>query len=244
MLLAASPSLQHLDPGVCWLTDEFMVEISQYLSALTYIYLGNNSQLTNVTFSTLTKRCPLLQTILMKFTSVGSCEDFFLGSHKNFGVTILSLASNKLINDSTLISFCSICPNLECIYLDGCPLLTDAGISEIVRICSKLGFLDVSTLNVSNFLGANDEVSNLKLNIINASKTKICDASMKSIGMRCPDLEELTIGGCQQVTRDGVEEVVRNCKNIKTIYMRGCQCVSKELLDWMVKTRPSLHITT
>ncbi|XP_058215209.1 uncharacterized protein LOC131326435 [Rhododendron vialii] len=95
---------------------------------------------------------------------------------------------------------------------------------------------------VSNIFGRYSERSGMKLKILKACGTKLNDEAMAMIGNRCPDLQFLNIGYCEEVTSDGVKEVVRKCKRLRVLNVRGCPNVGIGILDWMVISRPSIAL--
>ncbi|KAF7153722.1 hypothetical protein RHSIM_Rhsim01G0031400 [Rhododendron simsii] len=92
------------------------------------------------------------------------------------------------------------------------------------------------------FVGKYSERSGTKLKTLKAWGTKLNDESMVVIGNRCPDLQFLNIGHCEDVTRDGVKEVVRKCKELRVLNVRGCPNVGIGILDWMVISRPPIAL--
>lgn len=42
----------------------------------------------------------------------------------------------------------------------------------------------------------------------------------------CPLLEQLNISWCDQVTKDGIQALVRSCPGLKSLFLKGCTQVS------------------
>lgn len=38
----------------------------------------------------------------------------------------------------------------------------------------------------------------------------------------CPQLEQLNISWCDQVTKDGIQALVRSCPGLKGLFLKGC----------------------
>lgn len=38
----------------------------------------------------------------------------------------------------------------------------------------------------------------------------------------CPLLEQLNISWCDQVTKDGIQALVRGCGGLKALFLKGC----------------------
>lgn len=51
----------------------------------------------------------------------------------------------------------------------------------------------------------------------------------------CPLLEQLNISWCDQVTKDGIQALVRGCGGLKALFLKGCTQVM--LRGWLVNVR-------
>ncbi|KAH7862659.1 hypothetical protein Vadar_007770 [Vaccinium darrowii] len=244
LLHACQLTLEELSLSFWSLTDTDISDLAPYLSNLTSINLDGLSELTSVTFYTLTKSCPLLEILTMANMKEQETDTFspdFL--HKNYRMRHLDISKNPRLNDKMLENIGHVCPNLQFLRVSFCSRLTNLGIGEVLRRCPAITQLNINHLEVSNdFFGSySDNSSKLNLKTLEACHNKISDEGMAMIGNRCPNLQYLNIGFCKQVTDKGVMEVVKKCKRLRNICLYGCEKVSTNILPEMVFSRPSLR---
>lgn len=55
----------------------------------------------------------------------------------------------------------------------------------------------------------------------------------------CPLLEQLNISWCDQVTKDGIQALVRGCGGLKALFLKGCTQVILHLV--LVSDRRTLN---
>ncbi|KAF7154071.1 hypothetical protein RHSIM_Rhsim01G0032800 [Rhododendron simsii] len=241
LLQSCWSTLEELTLTNLCLTERRISEVC--LPNLTLIELYWCSLLSSDTFHSLTEKCPLLEVIIMKSTSIGAQETFSLEpSHKNYRMRRLDISENKWLNDIILKNFGQVCPNLQSLSVSSCHTLTQLGIGEILMSCPKITYLDIEHLTVSNIFRRFSECFVVKLKTLKAWDTKMNDEAMAMIGNWCPDLQLLNIGHCEEVTSDGVKEVVRKCKRLRVLNVTGCPNVGIGILDWMVISRPSIAL--
>ncbi|XP_058215065.1 uncharacterized protein LOC131326329 [Rhododendron vialii] len=250
LLQACQSTLEELTLGA-WsleLEDTGIVDLAPYLSNLTSIHLHEHFHLTCVTFCTLTKYCPSLQKLKMGLMGKYSrgqeidslSQDY---THKNYRMQHLDICETMWLNDSTLINFGHVCPNLQFLCVLECPRLTNVGIVEVLRKCPEITQLNINGLQVSDVFGrySDDHSVLLNLRTLKARGTEIADNGMAMIGTRCRNLRYLDIGNCEKVTDKGVMEVVRNCQRLRDIILDDCEKVSSRTLPLMLLSRPSLR---
>ncbi|KAF5726965.1 putative F-box/LRR-repeat protein [Tripterygium wilfordii] len=136
--------LAHLDlEGVRFLSDEILLELSMFLQSLTFINLNFCSNLTNLSFFTITRNCPLLTDIRMKRISLGT-DDLPTDFAVNDKVKSLALAANTNLSDECLKKMAVTCPNLQVLDVSHCPGISDEGISEVLRSCREIRYLEIN----------------------------------------------------------------------------------------------------
>ncbi|KAE9462603.1 hypothetical protein C3L33_05512, partial [Rhododendron williamsianum] len=242
LLQACQLTLEELTLRVLPLTDTGMGDLAKYLSNLTYIDLDRSFGLTSITFYTLTKSCPLLETLKMAY-SKGKEVDKFSPDYlqENYRMRHLDICENSWLTDMTLKNFGQVCPNLQYLNVSRCLHLTNFGIGEVLRRCPAITQLHINGLEVSDIFGCCSDHSVVNLKTLTARGTQINDEGMAMIGNRCRNLQYLHIGYCKEVTEKGVMEVVRNCERLREIILSGCEKVSRDILPQMVSSRPSLR---
>ncbi|KAI8570338.1 hypothetical protein RHMOL_Rhmol01G0026900 [Rhododendron molle] len=230
LLQSCRSTLEELTLANRRLTKRRMSEVC--LANLTFIELYRCSLFTSDTLVSLTEKCPLLEVIILHSTSVRTQETFLLeSSHRNYRMRCLDISQNKWLNDKILENFGRVCPNLQSLSVRSCHTLTQLGIGEILKSCPKITYLDIEHLTVSNIFGRQSERSGAKLKTLKAWGTKLNDEAMAMIGNRCPNLQFLNSGCCEEVTSDGVKEVVRKCKRLRVLNVRLCPNVGIGILD-------------
>lgn len=237
-LVSRYPLLEHLDlEAAYFLADKDMVELTLSLHSITYINLSYCCSLTNVTLYTLTKNCLVLNEIKMVGTNIGEdgLETDFVS---NLGVKSLILSQNSYMGNGCIANYASLCPNLEMLDLSCCVNITEDGIAEVLKRCSRIRHLEINKCRLMKNLMIEFELPNLE--VLCARGLRINDDALALIGKRCSRLQQLDLSGCLRVTANGVKEVVANCKEMREINLRSCDNVSVDIIPWMVFSRPSL----
>ncbi|KAH7860192.1 hypothetical protein Vadar_010427 [Vaccinium darrowii] len=239
-LLDKYRSLESLDlDGINLLTDENMSSLSQCLSALVTISLDCCDNLTESTFFKLAKECPLLEDISMGGTNLGRGGDTAIDVVKNPRIKSLNLENNSNLSDECLAKLALVCPNLEALVVTSCKGITEKGIADFLKSSSNVRKLRIDECGGIKNIGSGFEL--LKLDFIGATRSGINDDGLVVIGNRCRGLLNLNLDGCFGVTIVGLKEILKNCERLRKINLTGCLNVSKEVVDWMVFTRPSLR---
>ena len=233
------PLLEYLDlEGAYFLTDNEMLELSLSLGSVTYINLSYCTRLTSVTLYTLARNCRVLNEIKMVGTDVGD-EALATLVAPNLEVKSLNFSDSSMGNEF-IANYVSICPNLEMLDLSVCINITEDGIVEVLKRCSRIRHLDLSACWWLENLSIDFELP--KLEVLCAGGLRINDDGLAIIGKRCSRLQKLDLSGCQRVTAKGVKEVVANCKEMREICLMSCCNVSVDIIPWMVLSRPSLKM--
>lgn len=241
LLLRSYPSLVSLDlKGTRFLTDECVLELSQFLHKLTSINLCSCSKLTDSTIFTLGGSCPSLVQLDMGLTSLGK-EDICVEFVENSQIRYLNVAFNDHLNNKSLRKYGLMCPNLQSLDVTYCRKITTEGIEDILNTCPVIKNLDVSRCMMITSVGSDLGGSELSLEVLRARESLFNDQGLAMVGKRCCRLLQLDLGFCTAVTGEGVKEVLRSCKNLREINLKNCRGVSKDILAWMVFSRPSLR---
>ncbi|KAH7861130.1 hypothetical protein Vadar_021940 [Vaccinium darrowii] len=222
------------------LTDETMSALSHYLSSLVMIRLGICNNLTESTFFTLAKNCPLLEDISMEVTNFGGGGgDRAIDIVQNPRIKSLNLESNQNLSDECLAKLAHVCPNLEVLDVSSCKGITEKGIAYFLKSSSKIRKLWIVECGGIKNIGNGFELSELE--VFGAARSGINDDGLVAIGNRCRRLLHLNLNGCQGVTAVGLREILTNCEILKKINLTRCLNVCMATVDWMVFSRPSLR---
>ncbi|MEQ2159588.1 hypothetical protein GOODEAATRI_024552, partial [Goodea atripinnis] len=112
---------------------------------------------------------------------------------------------------STCNSLSKFCPKLKHLDLASCTSITNLSLKALRNYFEK-------TLYV---LVLNDFAAVLRL---------IC-SHHTSVSEGCPLLEQLNISWCDQVTKDGIQALVRSCPGLKGLFLKGCTQVLLRVLN-------------
>ncbi|KAF7154812.1 hypothetical protein RHSIM_Rhsim01G0030400 [Rhododendron simsii] len=232
LLQACQLTLEKLTLRGWPLTETSMDDLAEYLSNLTYINLNFSIGLTSITIYTLTKSCPLLETLKMAHTRGQEVDNFspnYLQEH--YRMRHLDISGNNWLTDMTLQNIGQVCPNLQFLDVSHCLHLPYFGIGEVLRRCSAITQLHIDCLEVSDVFGCRSDYSVENLKTLKAHVTRLNDERMAMIGNKCRNLQYLHIGFYEEVTDKGVMEVVRNCERLREITLIGCKEVSEQLIN-------------
>ncbi|KAL6953581.1 hypothetical protein U1Q18_044072 [Sarracenia purpurea var. burkii] len=236
-LLYTHRSLEYLSfTEVVFLTDKLMSDLSKYLTSLVTIKLCLCRRLTESTFFTLTKNCPLLEDIDMGRINFGigdRTEDIV----KNPRIKSLKLDFNLDLTNKCLGKLASVCPSLEMLDLSYCEGITQNGVSNFLKTDSKVRYLCIKGCMVKN-IGTGSELP--KLEVLKAARSGIDDEGLAMIGNRCRGIMILDLEGCLGATSIGLKEILRNCRRLREINLNWCSNMSTESVDWMGFSVPSL----
>ncbi|XP_050384434.1 uncharacterized protein LOC126801028 [Argentina anserina] len=232
------PLLEYLDlEGADFLTDNEIFELSMSLGSITYINLSYCSRISGAALYTLARNCRVLNGITMVGTNVGD-EELETDIVPNLGIKSLNFCKNISMGDRFIANYVCFCPNLEMLDLSYCINITEDGIVDILKRCSRIRHLDISTCGLMENLSLDFEVPQLE--VLCAGGLRINDYGLAIIGNRCSRLHKLDLSGCLFVTANGVKEVVDGCKELRDINLSSCYKVGLYIIPWMVFSRPSL----
>ncbi|KAL5838753.1 hypothetical protein ACOSQ3_015922 [Xanthoceras sorbifolium] len=225
--------------GAGFLNDGSMIKLSQYLFRLKSINLDLCFKLTNLTFFTLLRECPVLSEIRMESTNLG-VEESTTELAINPRIKSLHLALNEYLNDEFMKKVAFICPNLQLLDVSCCKIITKEGIGEILKSCGEIQCLRIESGTQIKSLGIKHfEVK--KLEVLQVRASGIDDDALIMIANTCPRLLYLDLDLCTNVTTRGVKEVVVKCRALRNIRLYFCPNVNANILLWMVIQRPSLR---
>ncbi|GMH03608.1 hypothetical protein Nepgr_005447 [Nepenthes gracilis] len=238
-LLRTYQSLEYLAlEGVYFLNDRSMIDLAKFLRNANTIKLNFCSRLSDSTFFTLIKNCPSLNSLEMEKTDMGK-QEFTVNNVNNPKIRALYLASNKTLSNECLEKIATTCPNLELLDVSYCSAISRKGIGEIVRNCRSLRHIQISGCGQIKNLGMEADLH--KLEVLQASGSGLNDEGLMMIGKKCSGLMYLDVMCCNGVSSRGVKEVVRNCTKLREINLNWCRNVSRDIIAWMVFSRPSLR---
>ncbi|KAH7866047.1 hypothetical protein Vadar_014825 [Vaccinium darrowii] len=126
------------------------------------------------------------------------------------------LCGEYLVNHNEISEICRCLPNIISIYLDCCSSLM-AIFSVFAKECPALSKI---TLRVRSIIGPfkliqDDFVLNQVRYLDLSSAWRLNDKLLKEIVTACPNLHTLEVEGCPWLTKEGLEEILKCCPQIK-----------------------------
>ncbi|KAL5843965.1 hypothetical protein ACOSQ4_009923 [Xanthoceras sorbifolium] len=187
------------------------------------INLDLYSKLTNSTFFTLKRECPVLSEIRMKSTNLG-VEEFTTELVIDPQIKSLHLAWNGNLSDE---------------FMKKVAIITEEGIGEILKSYGAIQCLRIESCRHINSLKIKHfEVK--KLVVLQVGASGIDNDALIMIANTCPQLLYLNLSYCIYVTTRGVKEVVEKCRALREILLYFCRNVDTNILSGIVFSRPSL----
>lgn len=175
----------------------------------------------------------------MRGTNLGGGWDSGTDVVKNPRIKFLNLEDNQNLSDECLAKLGSLCPSLEMLEVSYCKGITERGIADFLKCCSKIRNLQIDDCGGIKNIGKGFELS--ELDFLLAARSGINDDGLAVIGNRCPGLLHLYLDGCLEVTTVGLKEILTNCERLRKLTLTGCLNVSTETIDEMMLSRPSLR---
>ncbi|XP_022748102.1 uncharacterized protein LOC111297734 [Durio zibethinus] len=213
--------------------------LSTDVRKLTHLEISN-CQVTNSTLFLLSTRCPSLVEIRMELIAIdGQIDDGYnnFPSPKNHRAQNLCLTYCK-ISDELAKQLGLVFPNLIVLDLSYCYQITSIGIEAILKSCKFLGELVLVEYLKEKIIEAdNSELPEVNLEDLKLICSRIDDEGLAAIAKRCPRLVSLEVSDCNNVTTEGIKQIVQNITTLKILRMRGSDHVkSCDLLEWMLST--------
>lgn len=135
------------------------------------------------------------------------------------------------------------CPQLQTVVLNSCDCDEDCvvallGLGDNICHVSLSGCSGVDTMETPVVTQVFAKLSRLKKLIL--CGLDISDEFLDVVATHCPQLEELNIGECKQVSDTGIHSLAQHCKKLSLLYMDSCIGVTGESLLEMAQQCPAL----
>ncbi|PNX82988.1 putative F-box/LRR protein [Trifolium pratense] len=130
-------------------------------------------------------------------------------------------------------------PNMQLIDLSFCHYIFQHGIAVLLKRCPKITHFKFVGFPHAKLRSINSEASILE--VLNLAHSRIDDEGLYQISKTCPQLLQLDLEHCHNVTEKGVQLAVENCTRLREINLQHCHKVSTDIVSQMIFTRPSLR---
>jgi hypothetical protein len=247
VVLKNCSKLISLNLSNCDLKDEELIPVVLSLPGLTSIDLSWCENLTDKALSTLVKACRGLTTLKLRCCrqlTDAWIADFspFLGLGKQSSLTSLDLTECIMITDKGLSSLVKSCPALSVLELRGCNHITDLGMNALSRNCKLLTSLNLGDCKEIKEAGLLKVVNSCQrlTTLVLLRWEHLTDVGLEKIAQSRPTLTSLSLFGCNQLTDAGLSQLAKACPGLRTLHVGGCSKISNEGLAVLAGSCPSL----
>ncbi|XP_056688894.1 uncharacterized protein [Spinacia oleracea] len=160
------------------------------------------------------------------------------GLRKNFAIKGLDLSSNSYLTTSGLKTILNICPKVEKIRLSSCfKRDNQLDLTDILE-CNR-GLVNMN-LTCELKVSRKDAVISM-LEVLNVQDLEITDEVLGMLVRMCPGLAHLDLEDCDELTEEGVKEVIKPCKKLRFLSLSACLNVDVNIMVWIVDNILSLR---
>ncbi|GJY55710.1 F-box/LRR-repeat protein 3, partial [Tanacetum coccineum] len=221
------------------LSDDSVIVLSECLRDLVTTRF-NFCKLTSTALFALIKNCLSLEHVELAHACLGKEEDVVMDVLKrpNLSIKYLNLSANSDMSDECLVKITSVCPNLNLLHVSSCSRITGS-VGETLKNCREIRNLSIQDCGGVKNLGLRME--SLKLEKLYMGRSGVNNDGLREIAVRCNEIVNIDISGCQYVTTDAVIYMVKKCEKLREVNLMGCSNLNVYIVNWMVHTRPSLR---
>nr|GEU93818.1 hypothetical protein [Tanacetum cinerariifolium] len=221
------------------LSDDSVIVLSECLRDLVTVKF-NFCKLTSAALFALIENCLSLEHVELAHACLGKEEDVVMEVLKrpNLSIKYLNLSANSDMSDECLVKITSVCPNLKVLHVSSCSRITGS-IGEILNNCREIRNLSIQDCGGVKNLGL--RMKPLKLEKLYMGRSGVNNDGLREIAVRCNEIVNIDISGCQYVTTDAVIYMVKKCEKLREVNLMGCSNLNVYIVNWMVHTRPSLR---
>ncbi|KAJ3280550.1 hypothetical protein HK104_000584 [Borealophlyctis nickersoniae] len=210
-------SLRHLNLGRTWVVDEVIIAIARRCPELRGVWLEENIAITDASVSFLASACPHLETVKLR-NCIGLTDVCIVEiARRCRNLQALGISYSRC-SDGALRALARYSQNLHTLFMNDLSLESEDSVVELIQ---QRG----AGLKSWGMCGC-DVVS---------------DRSITAISRICKQLEELDIGQCGDpdagatITEDGIEELVKGCRKLKTLVVHDIDGLSEEYVETLGK---------
>lgn len=137
------------------------------------------------------------------------------------------ITGSKVIDDGFLSMVAKKCPNLEVLDIRACELISDSGIYQIAKLCTKLTTVNFGRKNKGNLITDSSLCilirNNPRLNTVGLAGCHITDKTLWDLAIRCSDhLQRLSLNNCPYITNQSIPLILHSnlFKNVSVLELR------------------------
>ena len=139
-------------------------------------------------------------------------------------------------------------PNLKCLNLRACKMVTDDVVCLIAHTCPNISILDFGDCVDITDIAICALATCTQLRGLNLSGTKVSDDGIICLcnGASRSIIEELILNGCLQITDDSISSIADNCPSMTIVNFTGCPQLterSRAALDVLLVMRRVKYVS-
>jgi len=223
------PNMERLELEGSVISDAVLIALSLNCHSLKQLNLKYCRSITDQGIDHIIRGCINLEGLSLDNTGISDTGlESFAAHGKN--IRYLSLA-NQDINYEGLQSLSEGCPNLTNLNLKWCRGVTDRGIGQIVRACSRLQSLFLDGTNVSNTGLASIAAHGKNLWFLSLASAQgiITDEGLQALSEGCPNLGHLNLQGVKNISAKGLKLILQNSKKLYNLNLSKVSLTQNDL---------------
>ena len=182
-----------------------MLKIFEGCRQVEELDLSHCSKLSDHEVKVMAEKCNVIRVLNLKECKQVSDVGILAVSQGCGGLEELDLSRSELqfkITDVSLLAMGERSAVLRKLNLNGCEMVTDAGLSWLAKGCAGLEWLDLTNCS------------------------KVTNGGLRCIGEGCPDLSYCILANLKRVTDVGLRFLVQGCGNLKNLNCTGIYLLS------------------
>jgi len=242
----ASTHLKNLRVSTLPIHDSSMTWISEGCKQLELLDLTDTHGITDSSLSYLGQGCTRLKTLLLtkchSISNTGLLNFLPSGGHY---LTNLDLTDCSLISDKGAYCIAENCTKISILNLFGVPHITDRGMKLVATKCIRLTSLDfsadINSLDTSTKarvphigtegLKAMGQFSAALTTLKCAGAARVDDTGLVALSFGCPNLTQVNLRYCYQLTSVSIISLARNCPNLLHLDLGSCPGIGEEAIE-------------
>ncbi|OMO73429.1 hypothetical protein CCACVL1_17270 [Corchorus capsularis] len=126
------------------------------------------------------------------------------------------------ISDESAQQLGIIFPNIKVLDLSSCLTLTSSAIEAILKSCKFITELTLRGYRKTKIIEANSDLPSVNLEVLGLSYSLIDEEGLDAIGTRCPQLVDLCLSDCRNVTTKGIKQLIQKRKTLTWSSVGNC----------------------
>jgi len=206
------------------------IELSKlaHCTSLTQLSLAGCLVVSSESILSITQNCPLVSLNLSYCQCAIDTNLELISKYTSQTLKDINLRATG-ITDHSLFALANHCQLLERINV-GCTKVTGTGVLALIQECHRLRDLDLcycERITCKNSSDLNNFVMNIakklgvRMRMIGLGGFKIQDDVLLFLAKTCPNIQHLGIGGCSDITCNGLISLAQHCTSLINLNAHG-----------------------